>query len=151
VIPLIKICGITRPEDARLAAELGAAAVGMVLWPGSPRFVDRTRAREIAAALPPGVGAVGVFVNQTEEAIALAPEIGLTAIQLHGDESAASYQQAGIAVIKAVPVRDESAGRAASQVPSTATVLLDAHDPVKRGGTGRVMPQILISGITASP
>jgi phosphoribosylanthranilate isomerase len=136
VIP-VKICGITRPEDARLAAELGAAAIGVVLWPSSPRFVDRNRAREIVLAVPPDVGAVGVFVNQTEEAIELAAEIGLTAIQLHGDESAASYQGAAVRVIKAVAVRDASAEHAAAAVPSAATVLLDAHDPVKRGGTGR--------------
>jgi phosphoribosylanthranilate isomerase len=136
VIP-VKICGITRPEDARLAAELGAVAIGMVLWPSSPRFVDRNRAREIVSALPPGVGAVGVFVNQTEEAIELAADIGLTAIQLHGDESPASYEDAAVPVIKAVAVRDASAEHAAARVPSAATVLLDAHDPVKRGGTGR--------------
>jgi phosphoribosylanthranilate isomerase len=136
VIP-VKICGITRPEDARLAADLGAAAVGLVLWPMSPRFVERDRAREIVSALPPGVGAIGVFVDQTAEAIELAAEIGLTAIQLHGDESPPSYAAAAVPVIKAVAVRDESAALAAARVPSAATVLLDAHDPVRRGGTGR--------------
>ena len=133
----VKICGITRPEDAHLAAELGAAAVGIVLWRRSPRFVERNRAREIVSALPPGVGAVGVFVNQTEEAIELAADIGLTAVQLHGEELPASYEDADVRVIKAVAVRDESAEDAAARVPSAATVLLDAHDPVKRGGTGR--------------
>jgi phosphoribosylanthranilate isomerase len=136
VIP-VKICGITRPEDARLAAELGAAAVGVVLWSSSPRFVERNRAREIVSALPPDVAAIGVFVNQTEEAIELAADIGLTAVQLHGDESPPSYATAAVRVIKAVAVRDQSAVHAAARVPSAATVLLDAHDPVRRGGTGR--------------
>jgi phosphoribosylanthranilate isomerase len=160
VIP-VKICGITRPEDALLAAELGAAAVGIVFWRDSPRFVEPDRAREIVSALPPGVGAIGVFVNQTQEAFAIAAEIGLTAVQLHGDESPKSYEGAAVSVIKAVAVRDESARHAAARVPAAATVLLDAHDPVKRGGTGRPIdwsiamsiarerPVILSGGINA--
>jgi phosphoribosylanthranilate isomerase len=146
VIP-VKICGITRPEDARLAADLGAAAVGLVLWPMSPRFVERDRAREIVSALPPGVGAIGVFVDQTAEAIELAAEIGLTAIQLHGDESPPSYAAAAVPVIKAVAVRDASAAHAAARVPSAATVLLDAHDPVRRGGTGRPIDWAIAASI----
>jgi phosphoribosylanthranilate isomerase len=60
----IKICGVRRLEDALMAAELGACAVGFVFWPDSPRFIDPDRARPIVAALPFGVTAVGVFVNQ---------------------------------------------------------------------------------------
>ena len=60
----VKICGITTPGDAVLAAELGASAIGLVFWPGSPRCIDAARAREIVKALPPFVSAFGVFVNQ---------------------------------------------------------------------------------------
>jgi len=134
----VKVCGVTSPEDAALAAELGAAAVGMVFWPGSPRSVDRARAKEIVAALPPFVCAVGVFVNQMEEAPDIAEDVGLSALQLHGDETPDSYRTLSHRVIKAVAVCDERTTRATiDRVPEAAAVLLDAHDPVKRGGTGR--------------
>ena len=68
--PRVKVCGLTRIEDARLACELGAAALGFVFWPGSPRFVDPEQARAIVADLPPFVAIVGVFVNQTPEYVA---------------------------------------------------------------------------------
>lgn len=148
----VKICGITRPEDAAIAVELGARRIGLVFWPESPRVVDRRRARDIVAALPAGVEAVGVFVNQVEEAVDIAHEVGLRAIQLHGDEPAESYRALasdadGISVIKAVAVSDESAVRGALDVPKGAEVLLDAHDAVKRGGTGRTIDWSLASAI----
>jgi phosphoribosylanthranilate isomerase len=148
----VKICGITRPEDAALAAELGARAIGLVFWPESPRAIDRVRAREIVASLPAGVDAIGVFVNQTEAAIEIAHEVGLSAIQLHGDEPPGSYGQLaspgnGVAVIKAIAVRDDSAVGQAMDVPPGARVLLDAHDAVKRGGTGRTIDWSLAARI----
>jgi len=146
----VKICGITRPEDAALAVELGARMIGLLFWPQSPRVVDRRRAREIVSGLPAGVDAVGVFVNQIEEAVEIAHEVGLRAIQLHGDERPDSYRALvtnGISVIKAVAVRDESAVRRALDVPEGAEVLLDAHDAVKRGGTGRTIDWSVASAI----
>ena len=148
----VKICGIMRPEDAALAVELGAGLIGLLFWPESPRVVDRIRAREIVSSLPAGVDAVGVFVNQTEQAVEIAQHVGLRAIQLHGDEQPASYRalvstQNGLSVIKAVAVRDESAVRRAREVPDGAKVLLDAHDAVKRGGTGRTIDWSLASAI----
>jgi phosphoribosylanthranilate isomerase len=133
----VKICGVTRVEDAILAAELGASAVGLIFWPNSPRRVDRAGARAIVRSLPPFVGAIGVFVNQVAEAADVAGEVGLTAVQFHGDEAADAYRDFPFRVIKSVPVRDATAGAAAADVPGEATVLLDAHDPVARGGTGR--------------
>jgi phosphoribosylanthranilate isomerase len=135
----VKICGITTPEDAVAAADLGAVAIGMVFWPESPRCVDRARAREIVAALPPFVAAVGVFVNQVRDAAEIARDVGLTAVQFHGDESPSSYRDFPVQVIKAITVRDASALEEAGMVPDEVTVLLDAHDRVKRGGTGRVI------------
>jgi phosphoribosylanthranilate isomerase len=148
----VKICGITRPEDAVVAAELGASMIGLLFWPQSPRVIDRVRAREIVSVLPAGVDAVGVFVNQTEEAVEIAQEVGLHAIQLHGDEQPESYRALvsntnGISVIKAVAVTGESAVRRALDVPEGAKVLLDAHDAVKRGGTGRTIDWSLASAI----
>ena len=135
----VKICGITTPDDAVLAAELGASAIGLVLWPGSPRYVEAARAREIVQALPPFVSAVGVFVDQMEEAADIARDVGLSAVQFHGDERGAAYRDFPFRVVKAVTVRDASAREEAAAVPARATVLLDAHDRVKRGGTGRVI------------
>jgi len=135
----VKICGVTSPEDAALATSLGARMIGIVFWPESPRHVDRIRAREIVSAVPQTVDVVGVFVNQLPEAVDLAEEIGLRAIQLHGDELPAAYRDLPMQVIKAIAVRDESAIEAAAAVPGAATVLLDAHDPRRRGGTGRAI------------
>jgi phosphoribosylanthranilate isomerase len=135
----VKICGVTTVEDAQLAAELGASAIGLVFWPGSPRFVELKQAKTIVAALPAFVSAVGVFVDQADEAMSVAREVGLSAVQFHGDEPAGSYRTLPIRVIKAVTVRDASAREEAAAVPAGATVLLDAHDRVKRGGTGRVV------------
>lgn len=158
----VKICGITTIEDALLAAELGASAIGLVFWPDSPRFVDLGHAKAIVRALPPFLSAVGVFVDQEDEALYVAQETGLSAVQFHGDELPASYRTFPVRVIKAVTVRDASAGEAAAAVPASATVLVDAHDPIKRGGTGRAVdwsiaatiarerPVILSGGLTAA-
>ena len=82
----IKICGITNLEDARLAIEAGADAVGFVFYEASPRKIPAETAREIVAGLPSEVGKVGVFVNQFEDAICgMADKVGLNAIQMHGD------------------------------------------------------------------
>ena len=133
----VKICGITTPDDARLAAGLGASAIGMVFWPGSPRAIDVGRAREIVAAVPPFVMTVGVFVNQTAEAQEIARAAGLHAIQLHGDEEPESYADMTLRTIKAIGVSTAAAVATAATIPERTTVLLDAHDPIKRGGTGR--------------
>jgi phosphoribosylanthranilate isomerase len=130
---------VTTIEDALLAADLGASAIGLVFWPGSPRFVEIKQAKAIVAALPPFVSAVGVFVNQVNEALSVAREVGLSAVQFHGDEAPGSYRAFPARVIKSVTVRDGSAREDAARVPSNAMVLLDAHDRVKRGGTGRVI------------
>ena len=135
----VKICGVTTVEDAQLAAGLGASAIGLVFWPGSPRVVDEARARAIVASLPPFVSAVGVFVNQQADACRIAAETGLSAVQFHGDEPAESYRGLPVRVIKAVAVRDAAAIEAAAGVPAGAHVLLDAHDPIRRGGTGRTI------------
>jgi len=135
----VKICGITEPDDAALAVELGASAIGMVFWPSSPRYVDAARAREIVAVLPPHVNAIGVFVNQTREAARIAGELRLAAVQMHGDETTEDYANFRAPLIRAVAVRGEQTHADAAAIPDWVTVLLDAHDPIKRGGTGRVI------------
>ena len=133
----VKICGIRRQQDAALAAELGAWAIGFIFWPGSPRFIDPYRARAIAAALPPWLVPVGVFVDQPEEYIAgVASLVRLGAVQLHGHEPPAMVERLPQRVIKSVPVGADFDPAAVDRVPARAGVLLDAHDPERRGGTG---------------
>lgn len=134
----IKICGVTRVEDGLLAAELGAAAVGFVLWPGSPRFVEPARAREIARALPPFVTPVGVFVNQPPGHVKdVASVVGLGAIQLHGNEDLGYARALGRRVIKASTVANALA--LADFWPAEVTLLLDAIDGERPGGTGQTV------------
>lgn len=137
----VKICGITRPEDAVRAAAAGAWAVGVIFAAESPRRVSLGRAAAIMAAAPSGIVKVGVFVNpSTEEIVAAVNECGLTAVQLHGEETPAFCRRAaaatGVAVIKAVPVEGP---RSLDSVASFDTdyVLLDTYQPGRRGGTGR--------------
>jgi phosphoribosylanthranilate isomerase len=109
----VKVCGITRPEDAELAVELGAWALGFILWPGSRRHVDPALAAGIARTMRRRAQLVGVFVNQPLDEIARAvDELGLTHVQLHGDEgpsfAAAAGQRTGARVIKAIRVRSRA-------------------------------------------
>lgn len=134
----VKVCGITNPEDARVAAETGADAVGL-LFAESPRRVDLERAREVSSTLPDGVLRVGVFVNERpEEVLRIAGEVGLDYAQLHGDESpedVAAVRRKGLAVIKALRVRDEGS-LAALEDYGADFFLLDAYSGRARGGTG---------------
>jgi phosphoribosylanthranilate isomerase len=101
----VKICGITRVEDALLAARLGADALGFNFWPGSKRFVDPDAARAIVDRLPPFVTAVGVFVDQPPtEVLATAARSGVAAVQLHGDEGWEDVNGYPIPAIKAIRV-----------------------------------------------
>jgi phosphoribosylanthranilate isomerase len=132
---IVKICGITRLEDAEAAVAAGASAIGFIFWPNSPRFVDPHRARKIAAALPPLVAAVGVFVNQPIEYVnGVATLVRLAAVQLHGDEPPEFAALVAAPVIKAV-----SMGADPGIWRSRVRLLLDVHDPVARGGTGRTI------------
>jgi phosphoribosylanthranilate isomerase len=136
----VKVCGITRAEDALLAAELGASAVGLVFWPKSPRRVSPEIARAIVAVLPASVVCVGVFVDQPIDDVRRTSQFArLGAIQLHGSEPVEYAQALLEPVIKAVPVHDGFEAEALDRLPATITVLLDAHDPERHGGTGKTV------------
>lgn len=142
----VKICGITRAEDAEAAVAAGAGAIGFVFWPASPRFIDPHRARRIAAMLPPFVTSVGVFVDQPLDYVnGVASLVRLGAVQLHGDETPAFAIAVSRPVIKAVSV----GGVDTRAWPATTTLLLDVHDPVARGGTGRTLDWTAAAGVAA--
>ncbi len=134
----VKVCGIKEIEDARVAADAGADAIGLV-FAESPRKVSVERAREIAAALPEGVLKVGVFVDaEPKEVLSISREVGLDYAQLHGDEepeTVAAIRDGGVGVIKALRVRDTASLREMVRY-DTNFFLLDAFSEKVRGGTG---------------
>jgi len=159
----VKICGITRREDAELAVELGAAALGFNFYPKSPRYITPSAAAVIARRLPPFVVSVGVFADEpsAEHIIAVAHGSGVRAIQVRGPKMPTLERlQERFPVIMAVPVADgfqpgDLAGYKAS------AYLLDAYDPNLLGGTGKTFdwgvareaarfgPIIVAGGLTA--
>jgi phosphoribosylanthranilate isomerase len=158
----IKICGLTRLEDAALAVDLGADAIGFVLWPNSPRAVTVDRAASIAAALPSFVTRVGVFVNATPGEVGRAVQaIGLDVAQLHGDEPIEPYVGRARRLMKVVSLGDDTSVVAARALPAEVTLLVDAADRERRGGTGlradwtraailaRARPVVLAGGLSA--
>src|SRR5918997_560293 len=139
----IKHCGITSLDDAHLAAEAGARAVGVIFWPGSPRGCALDEAQLIGAALRRTVHLTGVFVNQRLDEIDLAVQAaGLAFVQLHGDEGPAFCgevaRRTGAKVIKAVRVRSRATLQAAAAY-HTDLLLLDAHVEGMPGGPGRTI------------
>ena len=134
----VKVCVIKEPGDARVAAEAGADAIGLV-FAESPRKVGVERAREIAAALPEGVLKVGVFVDaEPKEVLRISREVGLDYAQLHGDEepeTVAAIRDGGVGVIKALRVQDTASLREMVRY-DTNFFLLDAFSEKVRGGTG---------------
>jgi phosphoribosylanthranilate isomerase len=159
-MPQVKLCGITRPEDAELAASLDVWAIGFILWRGSKRAADPAVAAGIARAQRRRLELVGVFVNPTLDEVAHAVEgIGLTHVQLHGDEGpafcAAVAQRTGVRVIKALGIASGADIRAIERF-HTDYHMLDSG----RGGSGRPwdwrlsaqrrspVPVILAGGLT---
>jgi phosphoribosylanthranilate isomerase len=135
---ILKICGITRVEDAVHAVEQGATALGFILWPQSPRHVTAEQVRRIVTALPRQVMTVGVFVNAPVDDIRrVVIQAGLSAVQLHGDEPPAYAGGLEVPLLRSVGVADVD--RMRTEWPSGTTLLVDAADPVRRGGTGVVV------------
>lgn len=159
----VKICGITRADDAALAVALGAAAIGFVFWPDSPRVIAPADARAISDALPPFVTRVGVFVDAPPaEVRAIVAQAGLDVAQLHGDENPADYAGVGARLLKTVTLEDDAALERARAQPESVTLLVDAADRQRRGGTGQradwdrarqlvqLRPIILAGGLSAA-
>jgi len=135
---LVKICGITNPGDARVAADAGADAVGFI-FADSPRCVDAEEAHRISIALPANVIKVGVFVDEEPaEILRISREVGLDLAQLHGDETpeaVTAMREAGVKVMKALRVKSAASLYVLDEYEAD-LFLLDAHSARARGGTG---------------
>ncbi len=133
----VKICGVTRLEDALAAVRLGADALGFNFWPGSRRFIAPAVAKVIIRQLPPLVTSVGVFVDPThDEAVAAAAISGVQVIQLHGGESPVFCRSFQLPVLKAIPVGGPEALAALEPYAGLAGFLLDAPS-TGHGGSGQ--------------
>lgn len=131
----VKICGITRLEDALAAVDLGAHALGLNFWPKSKRFIHPNDAEELVAGLPPMVSTVGIFVNQPwDEVEAIASRCRLSAVQLHGDETPEQCDRFRTRVIKAIRVENARSLRGLSRYDVQA-LLFDAPS-AGFGGSG---------------
>jgi phosphoribosylanthranilate isomerase len=142
----VKICGITRVEDALAAAHCGADAIGLVFYERSPRHVGITQAAQLAAALPPFVSAVGLFVNAEATFVReVLAGVSLDLLQFHGDESLEYCAQFSRPYLKAIRVK---AGvdllQCASDFRGAQGLLLDAHVEGVPGGTGSAFDWALI-------
>lgn len=134
----IKICGITRPEDAQHAAALGVDAIGLVFYAPSPRAVTVEQASAVVAALPPFVTVVGLFVNAAQDELRnVLDQVPIDVLQFHGDESPEDCEGCNRPFIKAIRMRDGVDLQAeAKRFASASGLLLDAYQPGVPGGTG---------------
>jgi phosphoribosylanthranilate isomerase len=157
----VKICGITRPQDALAAACLGADAIGLVFYPASPRAVTVQAASTIIDVLPPFVCKVGLFVNATPEEISEVLEVvALDVLQFHGDEKPEQCTCYSKPFIKAVRMQDNvDLNAAAIRYADASALLVDTHVDGLHGGTGLAFdwsripahlgkPLILAGGLT---
>jgi phosphoribosylanthranilate isomerase len=153
--PKFKICGLTRPDDAEQAVELGAWALGVILWPGSPRFCGGDVAAEIGARFRRRAEIVGVFVNPTLETVNRAAEdFNLSMIQLHGDEGPVfcgeAARRTGCRVVKAARVRSRAEIQALTPF-HTDFHLLDSYVAGVPGGSGVTFAWELARGHRGPP
>ena len=157
----IKICGITRIEDALAAAQAGADAIGLVFDPKSPRCVDAKQAAAIARALPPYITVVGLFVDATPQSIHdVLNRVNLDLLQFHGAETPEYCRAFSKPYVKAIRMSpDVDLHAEERRFPEAAGLLLDTFSPAASGGTGEAFdwsrvpqdlkkPVILAGGLT---
>jgi phosphoribosylanthranilate isomerase len=134
----VKICGLTSPDDALLAADCGADAIGLVFYSKSARAVTAAQALDICRSLPAFVTTVGLFVNPEEEEVrTVLKHVHLDCLQFHGDESAAFCASFGIPYMKAIRVRPElDLLEEIAKYSTSSAILLDSYDKNSAGGTG---------------
>ncbi|NNE38275.1 MAG: phosphoribosylanthranilate isomerase [Gammaproteobacteria bacterium] len=157
----VKICGITRPDDAILAAEAGADAIGLNFYQESPRAIDASTATKIIDSLPPFITKVGLFVNASPEDIrSVLTDVNLDLIQFHGEESQDDCLLFGLPYIKAVRMHEDINLAALVQAyDKSSAILIDTYVSGTHGGTGKsfdwsmidkeiIKPVILAGGLT---
>jgi len=133
----IKICGITRFEDAKIAANLGVDALGFIFFKKSPRYIDPLNASEIIRQLPPFISRVGVFVNESADEISSIIKIsGINVLQLHGSESPEFCRNYSIPVIKSFSIKPDCDLSIIDNY-STSGILLDTWNSSMHGGSGK--------------
>ena len=142
----VKVCGITRVEDALTAIRLGANAIGFIFWDKSARYIDPNEARKIVMALPPFVSVVGVYVDPSSEWVEETCSIaGLNLLQFNGDELPEFCNQFPLPYIKAVRIRSGiDLLQYAAQYSSSNGLLLDSYVEGAPGCTGRTFEWSLI-------
>jgi len=150
---LVKVCGVTRPEDAAMAAQAGADAIGLNFWHGSKRFVkSEQQAKEIISAVPRGVLTVGLFVNAHPLVVTeTLRDLKLDRIQLHGDERVGDWAEIGKRnLIRALRVSDEASLKEALGW-DVDLFICDAFAERAFGGTGKLAPWDLIASYAPKP
>jgi phosphoribosylanthranilate isomerase len=146
----VKICGITNLEDALMAVEAGADALGFVFFRGSPRFISPEQAVAIIRNLPPFVQTVGLFVNEEEATVnRVADRCGLDLVQLHGEETPDYCDKISRRVIKAFRIKD-AASLDGIENYRVAACLLDAWSPASHGGTGTTFNWDIAARVSSS-
>lgn len=158
----VKICGITRIEDAKAAIEAGCDAIGLVFYPPSPRHVSLEQAAAIVASIPPFVSVVGLFVDAEAEQIrTVLQHVRLDLLQFHGNETPEQCRAYGVPYMKAVRVKaGTNLLQYAEQFTQAQALLLDAYIEGVPGGTGQIfdwniippslpLPVVLAGGLTA--
>jgi phosphoribosylanthranilate isomerase len=162
--PRVKFCGMTRREDVVAAADLGADAVGFVLWPGSPRHVTADAARELVRAVPPEMETVALFVDASHrDVVEAADYIGVSAVQRYRGEFDHSEPRRHLTIMSVSFGEStyDDVSETAAMFPDDVVMLVDAHDPKRLGGTGKaahwgkatglaeMRPIILAGGLTS--
>ena len=148
-----KICGITRPEDALAAAELGADAIGLVFYAKSKRAVNIEQAQAVVKNLPPFVSVVALFVNENEQTIReILRQVPIDVIQFHGDEDDDFCRQFDRPYLKAVRVQSAAdIQTACAKFPNARALLFDAYHPTEYGGTGQSFDWTMLYGNISKP
>lgn len=148
---LIKVCGVTRVEDAVHAADLGVDCLGLNFYPASPRHVPMERAAEIADAVRGRVGLFGVFVNTPRDDVERIVEaVGLDRVQFHGDESPADLALWGGRAVKALRIASRPSRRVWDDYPDAWGFLIEARHEELYGGSGAAWDYAALRGLRLS-
>lgn len=145
----VKICGITRRQDAEFAVEMGADALGLVFYAPSPRAITIAQAQDMVIGLPPFVSIVALFVDADSDYVkACMAALPISILQFHGDESAEYCEQFNHPYMKALRMRDGiDLKAAAKRYTSASAILLDSYQRGVPGGTGQVFDWSLVANI----